>query len=288
MSNRPAPELELSHDLARSLLKDQAPAHVDKPLQVLSRGWDNTSYLLGDDLIVRLPHRAVAADLIRHEQRWLPTLAPHLELPIPVPVCSGHPGHDYPWHWSIVPFYPGEEAATATLRDPVATAIKFGEFLAQLNRSAPQDSPPNPYRGCPLADRADSFHERLRQLDDHYDHAAILAVFQDALATQPATHRSWLHGDLHTRNMVVHNGDLSAVIDWGDMCAGDRATDLAGAYMFVPDHIPPVQNYAGGSNADWARARGWAINFAVMYLTGSDDDPVMQAIGERLLATLLR
>lgn len=288
MANRPAPELELTNDLVRSLLREQAPELALETLQVLSRGWDNTSYRLGADLIVRLPHREAAAELIRSEQLWLPKLAPHLGLPIPAPVYAGRPAAGYPWHWSIVPFFPGEEAAGATLSDPNTTAVKLGEFLAQMNRDAPADAPLNPYRGCPLVDRADAFEQRVQQLDGRYDREAIRTVWAEAASQEPTTERRWLHGDLHARNMVVHDGDLAAIIDWGDLCAGDRATDLAAAYMLVPDNVASVQNYAGGSNADWARARGWAINFAVMYVSMSDDDPVMDAIGQRLLDALLR
>ena len=97
----------------------------------------------------------------------------------------------------------------------------------------------------------------------------------------------WLHGDLHARNMIVRHGHLAAIIDWGDICAGDRATDLAGAFMLVPDQLDVVQQHAGADDATWQRARGWAANFAVIYLTHSDDDPVMGGIGLRLLDTLL-
>ena len=48
----------------------------------------------------------------------------------------------------------------------------------------------------------------------------------------------WLHGDLHPLNLVVADGELAAVIDFGDVCAGDPATDLAVAWMVLPpaDH----------------------------------------------------
>ena len=86
--------------------------------------------------------------------------------------------------------------------------------------------------------------------------------------------------------MVVHNGDLSAVIDWGDICSGDRATDLAGAFMLVPDHIDIVRATAGADDDAWRRARGWAIHFALIYLAAGEAAPVMNAIGDRLLRTL--
>jgi len=87
--------------------------------------------------------------------------------------------------------------------------------------------------------------------------------------------------------MIVNEGRLAAVIDWGDICAGDRATDLASAYMLVPDLVSTVQDHAGATEHDWRRARGWAVNFAVIYLANSDDDPVMASLGALLLDALL-
>lgn len=287
MANRPAPEIEITTELVRGLLAQQFPELADLTLQELARGWDNTNLRLGDDLVVRVPHRLVADQLVVNEQRWLPTLAHQIDMAIPAPIHHGRPSGDYPWHWSVTPWAAGTEAARAELSDPASTARTLGEFFRQLHVSAPADAPPNPFRGCPLSDRTQSFETRLAKLDPRHDKESIARVFNAACAIPDSTDRVWLHGDLHTRNMVVDHGRLSAVIDWGDICAGDPATDLAGAFMLVPNHIDIVKRYAGSTEADWQRAQGWAINFAVIYLATSDDDEVMASIGDRLMHTLL-
>lgn len=295
MASRPEPEHVVDVALARSLLLEQFPDLAALPVTELSRGWDNTNFRLGEKYLVRLPHRQVAAPLITYEQRWLPALAATLDMAISAPLFCGEPTAEYPWHWSITPWFEGTEAASATLVDPAAAAATLGDFLRQLHVAAPDDAPPNPYRGCPLADRRDGFMHHIKNLapehgddHDHYDKAALIDFF-DAAASQPAaTERVWLHGDLHTRNIVVSPaGELAAIIDWGDICSGDRATDLAGAYMLVPDHLHIVQAHAGADEHAWQRARGWAMNFAVIYLANSDDEPVQRSIGQRLLDTLL-
>ena len=288
MSDRPKPEIDITPELVIGLLREQAPELADLRLQMLGMGWDNTNWRLGDDLIVRLPHRSVAEPLIEHEQRWLPLLAPRLNVAIPVPSLHGQPSdtHGYPWVWSIVPWHAGAEAAGAPLADPAATAEKLGTFFRLLHVDAPDDAPPNPFRGGPIADRRSSVTERIAIVGERIDGPAALDAFEQAAAAPTTSERVWLHGDVHTRNMVVDNGDLSAVIDWGDICSGDRATDLAGAYMLVPDHIDVVQRTAGADDHAWQRARGWAIHFALIYLAAGDAAPVMNTIGTRLLETL--
>lgn len=287
MGKRPEPEVEVNPALVQTLLAAQFPDLAGLTIAELSRGWDNTNFRLGRDYLVRVPHRAAAAPLVAHEQRWLPELATALDLAISAPLFCGTPTASYPWKWSITPWFEGTEAATATLTDPAATATTLGTFFRQLHVAAPADAPPNPYRGCPLEDRRAGFENHLGNLDDSYDKDSIRSVFDAAAAVLVADERVWLHGDLHTRNLVVDDGELAAAIDWGDICSGDRATDLAGAFMLVPDHLHIVQEHAGASERAWQRARGWAINFAVIYLANSDDDEVMASIGRRLLDVLV-
>ncbi len=290
MANRPD-TIAIPETLVRSLLGSQHPDLVDLELRPLDRGWDNTNWRLGDELVVRIPHREVAADLIRHEQRWLPVLAPLLPLPIPAPVRCGEPSAEFAWPWSIVPWFDGVQAAATTLTDERVDAERLGQFFAALHVAAPIDAPLNPYRGRPLTDPEPAFRTRLEiaradtTLDVDVDRLAN--QFDEALRTPADTERVWLHGDLHARNVIVDSGRISAIIDWGDICSGDRATDLAAAFMLTPNSIDLVAAASGATDTAWLRARGWATHFAIMYLVNSDDDPVMRAIGQRLAARLL-
>jgi len=287
VANRPEAEIDITQDLVQALLDDQFPELASLTLRELSRGWDNTNLRLGDAAIVRVPHRQVAARLIDHEQAWLPGLATQIDLPISAPTHAGTPTKFFPWPWSVTPFFPGTEAATTPLVNPAHTAATLARFFRQVHMRAPLDAPTNKYRGCPLAHRAQSFATNLDQLGASFDRRQIATIFEDACAVEQTNERVWLHGDLHARNMIVRDGDLGAVIDWGDICAGDRATDLAGAFMLVPDELAVVQQNAGADDHAWQRARGWAAYFAVVYLAHSDDDPVMGDVGLRLLDTLL-
>ncbi len=109
----PAAEVDVGVPLVRALLVDQHPDLADLPLRVVANGWDNVVLRLGDDLAVRIPRRAAAAELVEHEQRWLPELAPLVApVRVPLPVRTGRPALGYPWSWSVVPWFPGTVAGS--------------------------------------------------------------------------------------------------------------------------------------------------------------------------------
>ena len=110
----PAADVEVSAVLVRRLLADQHPDLARLPVEFLANGWDNELYRVGDRLVARLPRRALGAQILRNEQRWLPGLAPRLPLPIPYPERTGVPGNGYPYPWSVVSYLPGVPAAQAS------------------------------------------------------------------------------------------------------------------------------------------------------------------------------
>lgn len=295
VQNMPAAEVEISTDLVRRLLAEQHPDLAGLPLAVLASGWDNLTLQLGDSLLVRLPRRAAAAGLVVNEQRWLPELAPGLPLPIPAPVRIGRPGLGYPWAWSVVPLLPGRIAARTPPTDLGAAADTLGRFVGALHTPAPDDHPVNAARGVPLAARDAVTTARIDALDGTIDGRAALRCWHDALAVPPWTGRPlWLHGDLHPANILVHDAALSAVIDFGDITAGDPATDLAAAWMLLPmiEHRSLRAGYhatnpAAIDDETWARARGWALCLALAFQAHSADNPTMADIGRRTLQLLL-
>jgi aminoglycoside phosphotransferase (APT) family kinase protein len=245
---------------------------------------------LGGDYLVRLPRRVASAGLVANEQRWLPGLAGRLPLPVPAPVRTGEPGRGYPWTWSVVPFLPGEIAARRPPADPAQAALALGGFLAALHRPAEADAPVNSARGIPLAGRAPRFVAQLPYLDDPFERDAALRVWEDATsAPERGGPAVWLHGDLHPANVLIDHGKVSAVIDFGDITAGDPATDLAVAWMMLP--APQREDfrcaYGRADGATWARARGWALALALVFLTHSADNPLMAAIGRSTLNAVL-
>ena len=285
----PAAEVQVEEPLVRALLDDQHPDLVRLPLRRFANGWDNVSFRLGDELVVRLPRREAAARLVEHEQRWLPQLASRLPLPVPVPVRTGRPALGYPWSWSVCRWLDGEPAASSPLRDGSAAALELGAFLAALHRPAPHDAPANPFRGVPLADGDATVRDRLGQLADVVDTEPLVAAW-DAALTQPPWSGPplWLHGDLHPLNVLVADGRVAGVIDFGDITAGDPATDLAVAWMLLPAPDRDVfRGVCGVDDATWARARGWALLLGLAYLAASSGAAELERVGRLTLRAVL-
>ncbi|HEY0736111.1 MAG TPA: aminoglycoside phosphotransferase family protein [Herpetosiphonaceae bacterium] len=280
----PPAEFDLDSAFVARLLAEQHPDLAELPLQPIDVGWDNAMFRLGETLAVRLPRRAAAAPLIVHEQRWLPRLADRLPLPIPSPYRIGTPALGYPWSWSVVPWLPGN-AADHEPPHPAQAPI-FATFLRSLHVAAPDDAPANPVRGVPLSTRAAGVEERMRRLATKTDLITpqLMHIWDAAVSAPLDAPATWLHGDLHPRNILVEHEVITGIIDWGDITAGDRATDLAAIWMLFATakaREAALTTYADLSAATLQRAKGWAILFGTVLLeTGLIDHPRHAAIGE--------
>lgn len=287
----PTAEHAIDVQLVRELLLDQHPDLAALPISPFAEGFDNALWRLGDDWLVRLPRRAMAAPLVVAEQRWLPEFAMRVPLPIPAPVRVGLPGRGYPWRWSVTPFLAGSPASLAPPIERTETARLLGEFLFALHTESPLDAPHNPYRGVPLAERAQSVEDRAAELGDDDLAKRALRAFGDALGAPrfegPAR---WIHGDLHPGNVLVESGELVGIIDFGDLTGGDPATDLAGCWLLFGHQglvDAAFDAYGGADDALVARARGWAIAFSVMLATIDDDTAGLKETGQASLERLL-
>lgn len=287
----PAAEIDVSEGLVRSLLEEQHPDLADRPLRLAANGWDNVLFRVGEDLVARLPRRQMAVPLVEHEQRWLPQLAPHLPLPVPAPVRIGRPGAGYPWPWSICRWTEGESALVSPPADLGATALLLGRFLAALHRPAPPDAPANPYRGVPLGERTERTLAAIDELGDAVDGHRVRAVWEELLQL-PAWDRPpvWVHGDTHPGNLVVRDGRVVAVVDFGDLTAGDPASDLVVAWMLLPAEHRPAFRRAAGADDDpalWDRGRAWALAIGLSLLATSADNPPYRAMSRHTIDQVL-
>ena len=278
----PPAEVHIDEDVVRGLLSAQHPDLAALPLRHAATGWDNATYRLGEHLAVRLPRIAAAVPLLQQEQRWLPRLAEHLPVPIPVPVRVGEPHADFPWPWSVVGWVAGRSADQEPLS--ATEAGLFGRFLAALHRPAPEGFPRNDYRAVPLVD----VDERVSGLLDMLDvpSEAVRDVWRSAVAAPIDAPEVCVHGDLHPKNVVVAQGRLVAVLDWGDMTTGDRAADLGAAWMLFPTeaHGQIWAAYHAISPSTLLRARGWAVFFGLMLSeVGLAGDAAFAEIGRRTL-----
>ena len=292
MADRPAAEVAIDEVLVRDLLRSQHPDLAELPLALVDEGWDNAVWRLGDHLAVRLPRRAMAAPLVRHEQEWLPVLGPALPVPVPVPARVGVPQGGYPWHWSVVPWFEGRHAIDLPVERTASLVEPLADLVIALHVPAPANHPVNPVRGVPLAARDAVVRERLRTVPALGPEA--WGIWADAVAAPRwAAAPRWIHGDLHPGNLVVgDDGSLAAVVDFGDMCAGDPATDLAVAWMLFDAagrqrFVDKVESACGWGAPTWRRAHGWAVSFASVLLESSDDNPAYLALGRRTLAAAL-
>jgi aminoglycoside phosphotransferase (APT) family kinase protein len=202
----------------------------------------------------------------------------------------GDPSVDYPWHWLIAPLLPGEPASTARHIDYAVCARQLGEFFVALHHPAPDDAPMNPFRGGPLSDRDTNTRERLEELKEMVDFDRLIDLWGSAVEAPEHPARSvWLHGDPHPGNLLVSAGRLSGVIDFGDITAGDPATDLALVWSFLPPTHRDAfwESYGDSDPYLRERARGWALSLGAVLLARSADNPTMRAIGERTLGAVL-
>ena len=253
-------ELKFEQALVRALLRDQHPDLADLELRDVSGGWDNQQWRLGEELAVRLPRTERAPALLHTEQTWLPMRAERLPLPTPAPVRIGKPSSLFEHTWTIARWVEGEPADRAPITRLEAAEILAG-FLRALHQQAPADAPANPSRGISLAglQQVDAWFEVVA---DYPDADAAREVWEKAVAA-PAWHGApmWLHGDLHPANVVVRDGMIAGVIDFGDMCSGDPATDLSAAWILLPAGAASrfFDAYDQADEATITRARGWAV-----------------------------
>lgn len=289
---------QVGEPLVRSLLHDQHPDLADLPLHPVAAGWDNQMWRLGEDLAVRIPRTSRAPSLLRNELRWLPDLAERSPLALPTPVRVGEPSSRFPRPWLIVAWVHGEPGDRAPITHAPDAADRLAGFLDALHLKAPNEAPRNPVRGVPLDVLAEKFHTRLEAVAPLVDAVAARAVWDDA-ASAPGWEGPplWLHGDLHPANVVVADGTLGGVIDFGELCAGDPATDLAAAWTLLPVGAVPrfFAAYASADHATVRRARGWAALVGIgMVGIGQAWDrgrpggqPTWGAAGRRILERIL-
>jgi aminoglycoside phosphotransferase (APT) family kinase protein len=283
LGTKPAADVVVDASLVQALLQEQHPDLAHLVSVKVAEGWDNAIFRLGNELAVRLPRRAASAKLIEHEQRWLPHLSSRLPVPVPVPVRVGVPSQIFGWAWSVVRWLPGQSLLHAVSLDPVTTGTMLERFLRALHQPAPEDAPRNPWRGVRLDARTAALHEHLQQLGGAVDRAAVLGAWDRALSAPPWPGPPlWLHGDLHPGNLLVSNGRLAGVIDFGDLTSGDPATDLAVRWMLPRAMRERFEAWATGDEPEALRmrARGWALALGLAYLAHSRDDAEMALLGQ--------
>ncbi|MDI1463204.1 aminoglycoside phosphotransferase family protein [Catellatospora sp. KI3] len=262
----PAPQrITVGAELVGRLVAAQFPQWSDLPVRpVANGGWDNLTFHLGSEMSVRLPTAAEYAQAVAKEHRWLPELASRLPLPVPVPLAKGAPGAGYPYPWSVYAWLDGEPASRARVGDPVRFAADLAGFLAALRRVDPADGPPpgthNWFRGGTLRTFDGLARRALTKLDGHVDTDLAREIWKNSLDAPWDGVRTWFHGDVAQGNLLLADGELAAVIDFGTCGVGDPACDLAVAWTLLTAEGRRVfRQRLSVDGPTWARGRGWAL-----------------------------
>ncbi|WP_204040997.1 aminoglycoside phosphotransferase family protein [Acrocarpospora phusangensis] len=258
--------------LVKRLIASQFPQWSALPVTPVEvDGWDNRTYRLGDEMTVRLPTAGGYAPAVEKEDRWLPVLAPSLPVAIPAPLAKGVPGEGYPFSWSIRRWLDGETASLDRIDDLPGFAASAAGFLLALQRADATGGPAagahSFYRGAPPARYDEQTRHSLAVLDGHIDTALASAVWDAALQAARSGPPVWFHGDFASGNLLVRDGKLAAVIDFGTSGVGDPACDLVIAWtLFSGESRETFRRAVGQDAATWARARGWALWKALITL----------------------
>ena len=276
-------------EIVAALLADQHPDLANLPISELACGWDNCLFRVGDELVLRAPHREVAVPLIVNELRWLPELAPRLSIPVPVPIRAGTAACGYSAPWLISRYFPGTPVGLALdTFDHRRAAVTLADFFAALHLPAPAEAPRNAYRGTPLAARDEMMAERLETVVPPALVDRVAAAWAAGLLLPEwSGPRVWLHGDVHPLNVLcLDDGTISAIVELGDLCGGDPASDLAAAWSVLDSagRAELQRRYRPNDSALWGRARAWAVSLGIAYMMG---EPVLAELGERTLHAAL-
>jgi len=288
-------EVHTDASLVGRLLAAQLPQWAKLPVTpVQSAGTDNAIYRLGDEMAVRLPRIHSAVLQINKEQQWLPKLAPHLPLAIPLPLAKGKPGEGYPWPWSVYQWLKGENASLERIADPIQAATDLAQFITALRQidstGGPLPGAHNFFRGVPLAVRDAETRAAIANLHGMLDTEAITAAWDVALQSPGwKAEAVWIHGDLQSGNLLAQRGRLSAVIDFGGLAVGDPACDLQIAWnLFSSEARNVFRDLLQVDDAAWARGRGWALSVGLIALPYyKDSNLVLAAIARRAIDEVL-
>src|ERR1700688_3883816 len=193
----------------------------------------------------------------------------------------------FPWSWTIAKWIegtPGNEVDPVTLGRAATT---LGSFFGALHHDAPIDAPTNEFRAVPLRFHEISFQGRLHELGVAVNRDEVLRIWAASLVAEPWIGApQWIHGDPHPANLIFHDEQLVGVIDFGDLCAGDPATDLSGGFLALPFESLGefFDAYGGVDGATLRRTLGWAVHFGLMFvLLGQSDEPTYEPMGHRAL-----
>lgn len=262
-------EVDIDGDLVSRLVVEQFPQWAELPIRLVdSPGTVHALYRLGDDLVVRLPRIGVSKAEVDKEHTWLPRLAPHLPLEIPVPHGRGVPTEDYPYLWSVYNWLEGETPKPNHLSNPKGLARDLAEFIVALQGVRVENAPSSTRGTRTLATLDAPTRSALEASRGLINTDAATAAWEATFETPEWRGPNvWVHADLLPGNLLLRGSRLGAVIDFGSVGLGDPASDVSVAWSLLPGDAR--QDFRAALRADdgtWARGRGLALSIALIAL----------------------
>ncbi|PGL66785.1 aminoglycoside phosphotransferase family protein [Bacillus sp. AFS055030] len=256
---------KINVELVKQLIKEQFPiwSHLEiKPVEV--SGNDNRTFHLGDQMSVRLPSAECYVPQVEKEHKWLPFLANKLSLPISKPLAKGRPSKNYPWPWTINEWIEGEASSKENISDLSQFAKDVGQFLKEFQsidaKHGPIAGKHNFFRGGNLAVYDKETRNSIEQTKEIFNKDLLTEIWETALSSKWEGEQVWVHGDIAPGNLLVKNGKLCAVIDFGILGVGDPSCDAAMAWTFFDSISRNVfKNVLNVDENTWNRTRGWAL-----------------------------
>ncbi|HAT2058064.1 TPA: aminoglycoside phosphotransferase family protein [Legionella pneumophila] len=264
----------IDEKLVCRLITSQFPHYSNLPVKpVAVGGWDNRTFHLGKDMLVRLPSAEQYELQVEKEQQWLPQLASLLPVPIPTPLAKGMPGEGYPWKWSIYRWLEGETIVSANLSNLNEIAKDLATFLTAFHQidssGGPKPGMHSFYRGGDLKIYDPETRQAIDYLKGKIDTDHATEIWETALNTSWQGTPVWVHGDISAGNLLVKNGKLCAVIDFGQLSVGDPACDLAITWtLFAGDSRKIFREMLALDKGTWFRGQAWALWKALIVAAG--------------------
>ena len=284
-------QVDVDADIVRKLLADQRPDLSDLPIRpVVSTGTVNALFRIGDDLVARLPLQDHWEEGLEREWRWIPWLASRIStVRVPEPIFKGAANDAFPFSWSIYGWIEGAPYDDGLVEDEGDVARQLSRYVLELRALEIPAAAPEGGRE-PLADLDGDTREAIEDAGEVIDSSSAMTVWDQALRTPPWDGTPvWIHGDLLRPNLIVHDGRLEAVIDYGYIGVGDPATDLIAAWaVFGPTGRAAYREALRADDATWARGRGIALHQAAMIIPYyAETNPAFVALARRTIEQII-
>ncbi|MBA3536567.1 MAG: aminoglycoside phosphotransferase family protein [Tatlockia sp.] len=282
---------DITPELARKLIDEQFPEFADLPIMsVEKQGQDNRTYRLGKELLIRMPTAGSYALKVPKEQDLLPKIAPYLKIAIPVPIKMGAPSQEYPYPFSIYKWLEGTSINLLVLDDDCLEKLAFdlAKFLKELQSidkvAGPAPGQHNWWRGEHVSVYDKGARKQIAELSTIIDGDKALKLWDMACKTKWEKAPVWVHGDFAIGNMLIKEGNLSAIIDFGGMSLGDPACDLVIAWTLLKGRSRQIFIQEMDLDEDtWLRAKAWALWKATFELCQLTDQISPEAIFQKNL-----